>query len=226
MTGRSPVNLYQLCDPRYILQVDGFLDAETCRALCEYAKTQNPAPLGVVDGDKSTDHKIVSKVDKETRDTYAIPIQGIEDRLRSIFYRVVTEQIEPFYAIEMEWWEKPQFLYYQKGGKYKPHVDSDRWQPRPGGGGAWVRDLDRDISVLIYLNDAFTGGGLHFPSYDLTITPKPGLLVAFPSHSGYKHGAEETLSGERYVLVSWMARRGMAKLRPPAYGTIFKDAFC
>ncbi len=79
----------------------------------------------------------------------------------------------------------------------------------------WRRHLDRDVSFILYVNDAFTGGKLRFPGQDLEITPKEGLLVAFPSSAAYLHEAEPTESGQRFALVSW-ARSSAAAGQPAA----------
>lgn len=41
------------------------------------------------------------------------------------------------------------------------------------------------IGSLIYLNDDYEGGELHFNDYNITIKPSPGDLVIFPNH--YMH---------------------------------------
>ncbi|MDE3060152.1 MAG: 2OG-Fe(II) oxygenase [Pseudomonadota bacterium] len=141
--------------------------------------------------------------------------------LREIFYNIYTKHVEPFYGVEIEWWEKPQLLCYLQGGKYGAHADADQWQQ----GGKWKRNHDRDVSVLLYLNDDFTGGKLNFPNQKLKVQPEPGLLVAFPSHHEYLHGAEPTESGVRYALVSWAAIKGLPRLREPPPATVFMREF-
>lgn len=38
------------------------------------------------------------------------------------------------------------------------------------------------LAALLYLNDEYDGGEIAFPDYDITIKPKTGDLVYFPSH--------------------------------------------
>jgi predicted 2-oxoglutarate/Fe(II)-dependent dioxygenase YbiX len=61
----------------------------------------------------------------------------------------------------------------------------------------------RDYTELAYLNDDFKGGELVFPDLDAVITPKPGLLVAFPSNHKFVHAVPNVLSGKRYSLPVW-----------------------
>lgn len=206
-----------------ILIVEHFLTDSECREICAYANEQKRERLGVVNFEKTTTKKVESVVDTKARDTFKVPIEGIETRLKSIFLRMFESYIEPFYNVQIEWWERPQLLCYTAGGKYGVHADADHWvKDESPKGGHWVRTHDRDISVLIYLNDEFTGGLLDFPNHGFKIQPKPGMLVAFPSHGEYLHGAEPTESGVRYALVSWSAAMGVPKVREKApYKSVF-----
>jgi hypothetical protein len=68
---------------------------------------------------------------------------------------------------------------------------------------ARARAVDRDISVLIYLNDNHSGGELDFKRLSYTLKPKAGMLVGFPSDVRYEHMAKPVISGRRYSLASW-----------------------
>jgi hypothetical protein len=58
------------------------------------------------------------------------------------------------------------------------------------------------ISVLAYLNDEFEGGETYFPRMDgLSIKPKAGDIVVFPSTYIYEHASQDMLSGVKYVVV-------------------------
>jgi predicted 2-oxoglutarate/Fe(II)-dependent dioxygenase YbiX len=56
-----------------------------------------------------------------------------------------------------------------------------------------------DYGSLLYINDNYTGGELHFPAYDICFRPKPGTLAFFPSSIYYIHGVTPVTSGVRYV---------------------------
>jgi predicted 2-oxoglutarate/Fe(II)-dependent dioxygenase YbiX len=80
---------------------------------------------------------------------------------------------------------------------------------------------DRDISLLIYLNEDYTGGGLSFMNFNYHLRPKTGDMLAFPSDNRYEHQAEEVQSGIRYVIVSWAAFNGSKRvLDSPPPGSI------
>jgi hypothetical protein len=61
---------------------------------------------------------------------------------------------------------------------------------------------------VIYLNDDFTGGELHFPTIDVTYTPKTGALIVFPSADDYLHGVKSVGPGPtRYALPAFVNKR-------------------
>jgi predicted 2-oxoglutarate/Fe(II)-dependent dioxygenase YbiX len=82
---------------------------------------------------------------------------------------------------------------YQPGDYYAPHTDT----------GADL--LDRYFTVLCYLNDDFEGGETRFPQIGYSVAPRRGKAVVFPAT--YLHQAGRVTSGEKYVIVSWLAGR-------------------
>lgn len=88
----------------------------------------------------------------------------------------------------------------QSGDSHVAHADNEEREH-----GRWVPNHtpDRDYTGIAYLNDNFTGAELVFPRLDLTIAPKPGLLVAFPSDHRFVHLVPKLLSGKRYSLPVW-----------------------
>lgn len=125
--------------------------------------------------------------------------------------------VMPYFGMDLHWVSPPSVLKYTSGGKYDAHSDNEYWDDASR---RWVRSLDRDYSLLIYLNDDFQGGGLYFPNFDLRLRPEPGMLVAFPSDHRFQHAAEPLTAGERYVIVSWAAARGVPKLNSFPNGAI------
>jgi len=86
------------------------------------------------------------------------------------------------------------------GDSHIPHADNERREHQ-----RWVPNHtpQRDYTGLAYLNDDFKGGELVFPNLDVVITPKPGLLVAFPSNHKFVHAVRKVLSGKRYSFPVW-----------------------
>ena len=86
------------------------------------------------------------------------------------------------------------------GDSHVPHADNQRIE-----NGRWLPNHtpQRDYTGLVYLNDSFTGGELVFPDRDVTVIPKPGLFVGFPSNHKFVHAVPKVLSGKRYSLPVW-----------------------
>jgi predicted 2-oxoglutarate/Fe(II)-dependent dioxygenase YbiX len=90
--------------------------------------------------------------------------------------------------------KKFQFTKYDVGGHYDWHTDSS-----PAG------EAHRVCSIVIQLNDTYTGGNLlYMDTDDNVIEFKNGIgnLFIFPSNT--KHKVTPVLTGTRYSLVSWL----------------------
>jgi len=61
----------------------------------------------------------------------------------------------------------------------------------------------RALSMVMFLNDDFKGGQLEFPYFDVTIQPKAGQMILFPSNFPYAHIAHPVEEGTKYTLVTW-----------------------
>lgn len=58
------------------------------------------------------------------------------------------------------------------------------------------------ISIVVYLNDEYEGGEIYFPRMDgLSIKPKAGDIVVFPSTYIYEHASQDMISGTKYAVV-------------------------
>lgn len=90
--------------------------------------------------------------------------------------------------------EEYTLLRYSPGQYYHEHYD----------GGT---ETARSISVLIYLNDDYSGGEIEFVNFNEKIKPKAGTIILFPSNYAYRHIAHPVLSGTKYVIVTWLHDR-------------------
>jgi hypothetical protein len=62
----------------------------------------------------------------------------------------------------------------------------------------------RTVSAILYLNDDYEGGELHFPRIDgLTIKPESGDVIVFPSTYTYRHESIPLLNGTKYVVLAF-----------------------
>lgn len=149
-------------------------------------------------------------INKDIRDTQQVQLtEAIEKKLRAIDDKSIASYINPYYEVEVRDCEPPQILHYGPGGHYIPHVDAETLYKDDDGIELWEKTLDRDLSVVYFLNHDFSGGELFFPGLDLVIEPEAGTLVCFPSDHNYIHGVRPVTSGHRYAVVTWMRVSGM-----------------
>jgi hypothetical protein len=202
--------------------VPDFLGTDECRRMVELAGRCHSERLKVFDPDRSTPGKTVMRLD-DRRVTERVDLRERHSVLDGWVRRALTNEIAPTVGREFEWFERPQLLKYGSGGFYQGHADSDLYLPDRQ---VWQKTLDRDISLLIYLNEEFTGGELHFEHFGFKIRPRAGMLVYFPSDARYMHAAQPVASGLRYAVVSWAAfsDEPRVKEQPPQKAVALRDA--
>jgi len=86
--------------------------------------------------------------------------------------------------------ERLRFYRYDPGQTFRPHRDGSFRRP-DGSEQSWY-------TVLVYLNEGYTGGETIIYGHDLVIKPKTGLALIF-YHPLLHEGAEVT-SGRKYVI--------------------------
>ena len=89
--------------------------------------------------------------------------------------------------------EAIQVLEYSSNQEYKFHHDVSNDQNS--------KEYHRQISVVVYLNDSFEGGGTEFPH--IAYKPYPGYGLIFPSNWCFPHSGQKVLSGKKRVAVTW-----------------------
>tara|TARA_R100001463_G_scaffold49309_3_gene99019 strand:- start:382 stop:975 length:594 start_codon:yes stop_codon:yes gene_type:complete len=62
----------------------------------------------------------------------------------------------------------------------------------------------RAFAYSIYLNDVKEGGETEFLHFSKRVKPKKGRIVIWPAGFPYLHRGNPPLSGEKYILTSWM----------------------
>ncbi len=199
--------------PHGVRIIPGFVPADTCRQWVRYLESQPRRPLAV-HGVKSSRPSHLSSHRDEGRITDEVNQGEVAEQIRNMVKDAYVGPISQEIDRRIEWFENPQVLRYQTGGLYKPHADSDLFNPQDR---TWKKIVDRDVSLLIYLSQEFEGGELNFRQYHYSYKPKTGDLMFFPSHGQYAHQALPVRAGLRYAIVSWAAFRGeprVLKVRP------------
>ena len=64
-----------------------------------------------------------------------------------------------------------------------------------------------NITMVVKLNDEFSGGGTWFPKYKILSNPKEiGTATLHPGMVTHLHGARPITTGKRYICVSFMRK--------------------
>ena len=91
------------------------------------------------------------------------------------------------------------------GGHHSRHADNSRLNEQ----GNWVANHTphRDVSAIYYFNDEFDGGEIFFERAQLTVKPRSGLLLTFPSDADHLHEVLPVRSGVRYTMAIWFTKQ-------------------
>ncbi|PYS51004.1 MAG: hypothetical protein DMF68_05540 [Acidobacteria bacterium] len=132
-----------------------------------------------------------TRVDARRASVLALPAKS---EIRREFDKKMDDVIKPLvrkvWLVCLKQHSETHFVRYGPGNYYTPHSDTG------------LNRTDRYFTTLCYLNDDFEGGETGFPELNYSIKPCCGKAVIFPAT--YLHSAEPVLSGEKYVLVSWL----------------------
>jgi predicted 2-oxoglutarate/Fe(II)-dependent dioxygenase YbiX len=193
----------------YILIYPNAINEFGIKEIRSHIERTNKTDLRVFDPNKSNETGEKEWiVDKNIRDTQHVEMGPLYSNIIDLCKRTVKEIINPFYEIEILESEIPQILSYSVGGHYRPHVDGESLWQTPNDELIWKKSMDRDLSMVFFLNDDYEGGDFVFPDLKVRIRPEPGMLVSFPSNHYYKHGVEPVTKGNRYSIVCWASVKG------------------
>jgi predicted 2-oxoglutarate/Fe(II)-dependent dioxygenase YbiX len=165
---------------------EGFLDAATCRRI------RAAMDGGALEAAEILEDGAAIDVDVRraaTVDVDATVITEVESRLDERRH-----EIARFFGTRLTEREGANFLRYEPGGFYLPHVDRAEID-------AWPGAARRQIAVVVFLNSEVTGGALHLIDARTEIEPREGRLVAFDA--GMPHEVLPVVHGTRDVVVDW-----------------------
>ncbi len=162
--------------------------------------TKDISQATIINTDKDKEDN--SDTDLEVRNTLWYTItDSMAKNLEQAVAACFREMVVPRYNCEFKSYEPVQLLGYPVGGHYLGHNDCEHFNYETR---QWERTMERDVSFLFYLNDQYGGGELEFYELGLTIKPKKGMMIAFPSYKEFAHKVHPVTWGYRYSLVSWV----------------------
>jgi predicted 2-oxoglutarate/Fe(II)-dependent dioxygenase YbiX len=165
-------------------------DSASCDAIIKYARSRDWSAASVGEERNGT-HRSAVKSEYRVAQSFS-PSQ--RSKIKREFDRKLNSLIKPFvrrvWRVNLSEHSGTHIVRYSPGGFYVTHAD------------AGLDLMNRYFTVLCYLNEDFEGGQTSFPSLAWRITPKTGTAVIFPST--YLHRGEPVLTGQKYILVSWL----------------------
>ena len=168
-----------------------FLDVVECTTLkAELAEAPTTQAPVYIEGTEGVIHETVRKTTS---------LHPADETFTGVHERLLAQKaaLEKHFSLQLHDCERPQFLRYEKGDFFVRHQDGNTHQ----------LDFDhlriRRISIVVFLNDSFTGGTLNF--YDsetsFSLAGQTGLLVAFTADTF--HEVVPVIDGERFTIISW-----------------------
>jgi predicted 2-oxoglutarate/Fe(II)-dependent dioxygenase YbiX len=166
-------------------------DSASCDAIIKYAERSRDWSDASVGEERNGTHRSAIRRKYRAAQSFSPPYRS---KLTREFDAKLNSLVKPFirrvWRVDLSAHSGTHIVKYSPGGFYVTHAD------------AGLDVIDRYFTVLCYLNEDFEGGHTNFPSLDWRITPQKGMAVIFPST--YLHCAEPVLTGQKYILVTWL----------------------
>lgn len=174
-----------------------FLPAQQCRALIAAIDREAVPSTLFLDGGGR-----VGAGDLRTSSTHYFPAD--DPAAHSL-----GERIDALLGLPRAHAEPIQGQRYLAAEQYRHHsdhfrLDRDHWRRERLRGG------QRSWTAMVYLNSVEQGGETQFPRIDLSIAPRPGLLVAWNNmdrsgkpNPALLHAGLPVISGRKYVITQW-----------------------
>lgn len=187
------------------------IDSPSIMVLSNLLTLEEASMLITASVDKLKPNRVV---DDQTGESVLHPERSSEgchfQRGETDLVKLIETRIETITRIPVDHGEGLQILHYGKKGEYKPHFDF--FDPAVKG---CQKTLDqhgqRQVTVIMFLNDVIHGGETIFPELNLKIKPKTGGAVIFkntkPDGSLDRktlHGGAPVLSGDKWIATKWI----------------------
>ena len=191
-------------DSYVILEIYDVLTKEDCAAMRDAAEKVGLEASEVMSG---KDEKNL-ELDTNTRRSSGVFLSDSSAPVCRKFAHAAAELT----GLPLEHQEETQVVSYGPGGVYEPHydgcIDGDGQEYCIRGYG---EAGDRLATLLVYINDGYTGGQTKFTNLGFTITPEIGKGILFYNIDEnekiiYKseHTGTEVIEGNKWIATKWV----------------------
>jgi predicted 2-oxoglutarate/Fe(II)-dependent dioxygenase YbiX len=163
-----------------------FLDPDSCRHIRRAMDAGTPDDAEVLD----------AAIEARAAVRRASSIEIDEDCVRAVESRFDARRaaIAAYFDVVLTGREGAGFIRYPAGGFYAPHRDCADVP-------SWPDAARRRIALVVFLNDATGTLRLCIDTAPVDVTPREGLLVAFPADT--LHEVTVVQAGVRDAIVDW-----------------------
>lgn len=189
--------------PEYeVLEIFNLLTPSECNQLIDAAKKQGMAESGVLnyDGNNTT------KIDYEHRKSKTAWLTDNHHPL----CEWLAEYSQKLTGIPKENQESLQVALYEPFGKFNEHIDACTYHDKDYCDKINRFAGQRRSTLLVYLNDGFTGGETEFVNIGLKIKPETGKAILFWNVDqdenileNSKHRGNPVYDGEKWICTKW-----------------------
>lgn len=170
------------------LTIPNFLSREECKNIIDVSLDNLnliPAKMG---GNNNLNLNIEYRKSNVAFTTYSNTFPLLEINIVKTLSEIIKIK-----GYDLNFDSKFQFTEYQKDGHYDWHIDSgDNFS-------------HRYCSLVIQLNEGYSGGELKIIDNDKQITLEKGIGNMFIFLSSLEHKVEKVTDGTRYSLVNWLS---------------------
>lgn len=115
---------------------------------------------------------------------------------------IIQHYLHQRYTVKFPHAESCSILRYRPGQFYRRHIDNLLLSSR-------FEEIDRgvptrDVSIVGYLNEDFSGGETFFDRQNLKIKPQRGSVIVFPAYYTHPHQSLPVATGQKYAFTTWL----------------------
>ena len=196
-----------------VVLIEDLLDTETLNSIDFDLIESNCTPVGY----KKVDGKDYMEggyyIPEE--DLISMPIRYMQDIDKFDFYQAIDNaaytaaleycKIFPIAAENITSFGSKHFVKYFPGGLMGVHSDSTISYKDGTVEPTFINSIGNTVSMSIILNDTFTGGEINFKLWDISVSPKAGSALLYPSNYMGAHEVLEVTSGVRWVFLAFLS---------------------
>jgi len=181
-----------------IFFVPGVFSPEICQHIIEIINSQELKMAGI----------LLDTVDTQIRASDILNLGGEQPLLKSTNQLLmacllpVQKFLHRTYGIGFYDMESISILRYQPGQFYQRHVDNVLLNSRRMEIAQGIPT--RDVGIVGYLNEDFTGGETYFDRQGVTVKPQQGAVVVFAAYYTHPHQSLPVQSGVKYAITTWL----------------------